>query len=255
MSLETKLLSLGMSEKETAVYMAMLYLGTATAQDIAIRSGVNRATTYVMLEALINKGVASQVTKDQKTYFSAEDPLQLLRVLEAKKADIEEAMGNARMVIPQLQELYQLNKTKVNVRLIEGKESIRIIQNDIARCKSKAFDTILHWNYEESQAPVEDNDHRSIFNEKKFKIRSIFTYDATKPIPHMPFFKGEERRMIPQGQFPVFAEIILYDNKIAMLNNTEKVFGVIIEDQMLHDTFKTMFNLSWEAAEKFSLKK
>ena len=109
-ALETKLLSIGLSEKEVSVYLSMLNLGAATAQDIAIRADVNRATTYVMIDSLRDKGIVSEITKDKKTFYQAEDPIQILKVLEDRKTDLDEKMGQARLVIPHLQELYNLNR-------------------------------------------------------------------------------------------------------------------------------------------------
>lgn len=254
MSVESKLLSLGLSEKEVAVYMAMLYLGPSTAQEISTRARVNRATTYVMIDSLVDKGLSSQITKEKKTYFQAEDPLELLKVLEAKKADVEEKMGEARLIIPELQELYNLNRTKANVRLLEGRESIKIIQNDLARSKAKEFDNITNLTIATEKYPVTENDHRRVYYKKNFKVRTIFSYDATQPVPKLEFLKNEERRMIPQEKFPIFGEVLLYDNKVAMINLEDRLYGIIIEDKFLHDTFKTIFDLAWESAEKYKVK-
>ncbi len=255
MSLETKLLALGLSEKEVAVYLAMLFLGPSTAQDISTRAKVNRATTYVMLDSLVDAGLASQITKDKKTLFQSEDPIQLLRVLEKKKNDVDERMGQARGVIPELQELFNLNRTKVNVRLLEGRESVKIIQNEIARSKNREFDNIFNWNLASDKYPVSEKDHRRIYYKKEFKVRTIMTYDAKKPVQHLEFLKNEERRMLPQEKFPIFGEVILYDNKVAIINSTDRLFGLIIEDESMHKTFKTIFDLAWIASEEYQVKK
>jgi sugar-specific transcriptional regulator TrmB len=254
MSLESKLLSVGLTDKEVAVYLAMLYLGPSTAQDISLRAKVNRATTYVMIDSLVDKGLASQLTKDKKTIFAAEDPFELLKVLENKKTDIEEKMGAARLVIPELQELFNLNRQKVAVRLFEGRESIKIIQNDLARSKTKSFDNITNVSLALEKFPLKEGDHRKVYYEKEFKVRTIFTYDAKKSVPHIPFLKNEERRLLSQDKFPIFGDILLYDNKMSMINLVDKIFGIIIEDEYIYKTYSTLFNLAWESSEKYSLK-
>ena len=190
MNLEGKLMELGLSDKESAVYLAMLNLGPSTAQDISIGANVNRATTYVMIETLVAKGIASQLNKDKKTLFIAEDPFQIIKVLEREKGDLEEKMGEARKVVPMLQELYNLNRSKATVRLIEGRESIRIVQNDVARAKNKAFDNIINLPLAVEKFPVGEFDHRRVYYKEDFKVRTIFTYDKSKPVPSMPFAKN-----------------------------------------------------------------
>ena len=51
---------LGLSEKEAAVYLASLELGPAPVQDISHKAKVNRATTYVMIESLMGRGLISR---------------------------------------------------------------------------------------------------------------------------------------------------------------------------------------------------
>lgn len=253
MNLESKLLSLGLSDKEVSVYLAMLYLGPSTAQDIAIRSNVNRATTYVMIDSLVDRGMASQIAKDKKTVFQAEDPIQILRVLEEKRRDVEEKMGEARMFIPQLQELYNLNRSKINVRLIEGRESLRIVQNDIARSKSKSFDSIVNLTSAVKKFPVSEDDHRRIYYQEKFKLRTIFTYDPKLPVPQMNFLAQENRRMLSQEKFPIFGEVLIYDNKIAFTQWEDKIYTVLIDDPFVSKTFKTIFELAWLSADKYEI--
>src|SRR4051812_25054594 len=72
---------LGLSQKEARVYLANLMLGPATVQKIADQSGIKRVTTYVILESLNNLGLVSQSTKGKKTYFVAEEPSHLRRLL------------------------------------------------------------------------------------------------------------------------------------------------------------------------------
>jgi len=163
-------------------------------------------------------------------------------------------MGQARLVIPHLQELYNLNREKVNVRLLEGRESVRIIQNEVARSKSKSFDNITNWTLAVEKFPISEKDHRKPLYDQDFKVRTIFTYEGDKPINHLPFLKSEDRRMIPQSKFPIFGEVLIYDNKVATINLVDKIFGIIIEDEHIANTYRAIFNLAWEASEKFKVK-
>ena len=90
---EKELQHLGLSEKEARVYIASLELGADTAQHIAQKATINRATTYVQIEALKKKGLMSEFEKGKKTLYVVESPdrLQsLLRVFE-KELDLKKA--------------------------------------------------------------------------------------------------------------------------------------------------------------------
>ena len=69
MSLELELKKLNFSDKEARVYLALLELGEAPVQHISEKAKVNRATTYVVLEALQKRGVVTTIEKDKKVIF------------------------------------------------------------------------------------------------------------------------------------------------------------------------------------------
>ena len=85
MNLEKELQEVGLQEKEAKVYIAMLELGRATAQDIAKKADVNRATTYFVMENLMKKGLASAIDEGPRQYFLPEDPSQLEAIFETFK--------------------------------------------------------------------------------------------------------------------------------------------------------------------------
>src|SRR3989338_3643963 len=111
---------IGLSENEARVYLALLELGSATAQEISRKSGIKRATPYVQLEALAELGLVTSFEKTaankkglpagkagaSKTYFRAEDPEYLVKIIEREKktaGERERALGD---VLPKLGKLY-----------------------------------------------------------------------------------------------------------------------------------------------------
>ena len=65
-NLEFELQKIGLDEREAKVYLATLELGPSPVQKIAQRSQVPRATTYLVLDDLQNKGFVSTY-KDRKS--------------------------------------------------------------------------------------------------------------------------------------------------------------------------------------------
>jgi predicted DNA-binding transcriptional regulator len=66
MNLEETLEKLGLNEKEAKVYLALLELGQDTVQNIAQRASITRPTTYNILDALVKKGLTTQVDQDSE---------------------------------------------------------------------------------------------------------------------------------------------------------------------------------------------
>lgn len=247
---EKKLEQFGLSDKEAKVYKALLEMGQATAAELAIKSSIKRATTYVMLETLIAKGMISKIDKGSKTYFIIEDPLTLIKHIQEKKNDLDEQMTKAREIVPDLQMLFNLSRKKSIVRLLEGREGVRILQKDVVSSKVKHFDNISNINLALDVYPSSANDHRQDFYKKEWTSRVIFTYNSSNAIPPLKGIKGEVRRYLAQEKFPVFADIMIYGSKVSMITLKHTLIGIIIDNEEIAATMRTLFGLAWEAAEK-----
>src|SRR4030042_3315601 len=82
----------GLSEKEAKVYLACLGLGASLASDISLKSSLPRTLIYDILERLIDLGLISYSVRDNKKYFTASDPKELVRIIKEKEKAIEEAL-------------------------------------------------------------------------------------------------------------------------------------------------------------------
>ena len=74
MDLPKILQGIGLSEKESRVYLELLSLKEALHSQISRKAGVKRPTTYLILEQLAKKGLVSQVKKGRYVYFQPVNP-------------------------------------------------------------------------------------------------------------------------------------------------------------------------------------
>jgi len=250
MVLAKKLEQIGLPDKEAKVYQSLLELGQATAQNIASKSGVNRATTYVALESLIDKGLVSSIVKQKKTYFIIESPLQLLELLYKEKKTTEEKISIAKKLMPELEMLERLTGERAKVKFFEGRAGIELIQKNIERSKPKIINSIFHVNEALNYFPISPADHRKVLRSTAKKGRNIFIYDPKLPIPKYPVFKIEERRYLPATKFPFYADFTFWMDKVALVS-FDNLVGIVIENKTLVEAMGTLFELAWEGAEKY----
>src|SRR3972149_7099094 len=138
-NLESEIKKVGLSDKEAKVSLAALELGQAPAAEIASHSGVNRATTYVILEELRRKGLISSFEKGKKTYFSAEAPGRLSNLFEIEERRLKENFTGLKKILPDLEKLYEIRGERPKARFFEGKEEIVSIREDVLKTKTKYF--------------------------------------------------------------------------------------------------------------------
>jgi len=249
--LEKILEDLGLSEKEAKVYLASLELGEAAPAEIAKHAGINRATTYVIAEKLVKDGLMSHLEKDKKTYFMAENPEQLLRLLRKQEQNIKNKEQEFQKYLPELKTIFDTAGERPKVRFFEGKEGLKAIQEDFLDSKDRQIEEV--YSHDDLQNVFSEEDlqkSRDLRQKRKIHARAIYVRKEGKR--NQVFLPDiTEIRIIPGDKFSIHSDILFYDNKVAMISLKGKFVGVIIENNTIVDTLRSIFNLAWEAAEKY----
>src|SRR3990172_9078574 len=118
---------LGFSEKEAKVYLAALELAEDSVQNIAKKAGINRATTYVILEKLMGFGLVSTYEKAKKTHFIAENPQELLNIIKEEELALRQREKEIKDNLSQLVAIYNLKQGKPIVRFFEGADGLEAL--------------------------------------------------------------------------------------------------------------------------------
>jgi len=245
----TQLQQLGLNEKEAKVYLASLELGQSTVQEIAKKAGINRPTTYFVIDGLMKRGLMSSFHKGKKQYFVAADPDRLVDVLEKEKTDIEEKKKILQKMMPQLQSLNVAEKDRPVVRYYEGKEGLQAISQELIK---KAKDEILTAYSVDDVREVFSDEERAKSRkrriEKGLKIKVIYTFKNGI----MENTADGERRKIPFEKFPLRCDLAIYGDYVRIASFGKRMVGIVIEDKEIAESFKSIFKLAWEGAEKYN---
>lgn len=244
-----ELKQIGLSDKEAKVYLASLELGKASVQDIAKKAGVNRTTAYIMIESLIKRSLLYTAKNGKRLAYVAENPEKILELIQLRKKDFEENEQDIIAILPELKSIYNLGPEKPRIRFFEGKDVAKEIFNDILQTRPHSIDEVYSADYLRDVFSKEESEaiHQQMITEK-IKQRTLYT---RKEGPYETALSGSEERFLPQDKFPVPANIIIYDKKIALIALRGKLIGVIVESEEISRTMQTMFQLAWTAAEQF----
>ncbi|OGF83378.1 hypothetical protein A3E63_02660 [Candidatus Giovannonibacteria bacterium RIFCSPHIGHO2_12_FULL_45_19] len=247
-----ELKKIGLSENEARVYLALLELGSETAQEIAKKAAVKRATTYVQLEALMKKGLVTSFEKGKKSYFRAEDPEHLIKIAEREKKMATERESALEEILPGLGKLYISSGERPRVRFFEGVEGLRTMQDEFLKTKEKealgfsSADDILRIF---PSHPAEYSPRRV---RRGIHSKLIYTSSRGKILKKQDDELLREARYIPADKFPFTCDVAVYGNRVAISALRKNPIGVIIESEEIADSLKTIFNLAWEATEKYN---
>jgi sugar-specific transcriptional regulator TrmB len=249
----TTLLKLGLSEKEAKVYLAALELAQDTAQNIAKKAGVNRPTTYVILEKLMKLGLISMLERGKKTMFVAENPRELSNLLDKESQALRHKKNELDEIMNQLLALYSSRSDKPAVRYFEGPDGLEAMDRyGRERSDSKEILSISPIDVVEQYFGTRRK--KSVGERVKMGIRSRTIYTREKGD-----FTAEENRSqlrtgarIPRARYPLNATFTIYPEwGIKMYYYDEdRPYGVIIESADLAHNMKLFFELAWIGAKQ-----
>lgn len=255
--IEKELQNLGLSPKETKVYLSALELGAKSAQDLARHANVNRVTCYVMLDNLIKRGLVSQVEGEKGRIFVAESPEKLLHYLDSRERRVKEQKSGVEKILPQLLAIFNVESDKPKVRYLEGYNGVRTLQKMVLDSKTKNIDGIVSLDYAfEHFEPRVFDDYRVELIKRGVTGRNIVTTEKYT-LDYIP--KGMEKlqqiRILPYDKFQFPGEIAIYDSFASIMSFHGKPVCIMIEHSAVVSILKSWFSLAWEGAEKFKLNK
>lgn len=243
---------LGLSQKEARVYLANLMLGAATVQKIADQSGIKRVTTYVILESLNNLGLVSQSTKGKKTYFVAEEPSQLRRLLQKKEQAIKDQQKHFDAILPELNQLKTIPTDSPNVRFYDTAEGIKAITASFLESNKNVGELYGMSNIDQlfgffpEFSAASGNPERT-----KVGIRSKFIYTSERGpvLKDSDKERNRESRFVPIDKYPLTGDVTIVGDNIVMLSLVgNKPIGITINSAELSKSLKAIFDLAWESA-------
>jgi len=248
--LENDLQKIGLTEKEAKVYLASLELGESSVQKIAQKSKVNRATTYVILEQLMEKGVISEVEKGKKRFFVASGPYALKHVIRHQAEVIENKKEKLEKLFPKLKKVHNVLPNRAVVRYYEGKEALQSIRQLFLESKSKE----LHAFYSEEEIMnVFDSKDREKYSKKREEkgIKYTAIFNPSDEPGNRGAIKKEFTKLVAVDKkdyhFP--CDITVFDDHVSISILSGLPSGILIESASIAETFRSIFKLAYEAAQ------
>ncbi len=238
MNIEETLSLFNLDEKESAIYLAALETGIATAREIAKRAGIQRTYFYDLSEKLLKLGLLQQSSKGKKRFFQAAEPEKLIEIQEQRLTELKSAL-------PELKALQNTQGQKPKVYFFEGRSGVDQVNEDTLKYKGDivAFTTPRFISADEEKLSRE-----YIAKRKALGIKVRVIGEVSPEVAKIKSRDKEElreTRMLPKDIFSSEVEIGMYGNK-AFFANYKDQFGLIIEDSEISKTLKNIFEIIWK---------
>lgn len=241
-----KLNQFGLTNKEAHVYTAVLIGGEMTADEIAKQAKLNRSTTYVQIKLLIEEGLVSTFKRGKKTFFSAESPRNLERIINKKITEAEQQKNEVMLLVPELQKLFGSSADRPVVRVFEGKEGLISMR-----------DQMLETNPKVIQVAFSHDGMRKIFSEtelqafskrragKKILSQALYTKIGDDIIVLPP----QKLKRIDIKKYPFDSDVYIYGDTVSYASTKDQIVGITIKNASIAHTMRTLFEIAWKHAD------
>lgn len=233
----------GLTDKQSMVYLALLELGTSTVHLIANKAGIKRPTTYLILDELQGKGLVSVVPRAKKALYTAESPEKMIQDLNKKQEML-------KRFLPNMLALYNTKKEKPQMQIFEGKEGVLEVYKKVFSSPSVDFFCTISDVMGAFPELPEELKKKALA--RQIKVRELLTQSPADLVhaKNMPQHEFYENRFVPGGM-EFLTDNVFFQDSVAFFSYSPYLFAVVITSKGVVTSLKTIFNMAWQASEKY----
>jgi sugar-specific transcriptional regulator TrmB len=234
-ALKEQLTKVGLTGNEAKAYLELLKSEELTANELSKKISTDRTLTYTLLNNLIEKGLVSYIIKQNKKFFKAEKPENLLNPLKEREVFINDLIIG----------LSKIKKEKIipyEIKVFEGKEGLRNLMYLIYKHKhfvsfggtGRAYDQLY-----DIQAVLKT------LNKIEFSGKMII----------QERYKGHEitkQKVIQTKYLDIKAEATtsIFGDYVSIHVAKEKPLVILIKNKDIAESYRNHFEVLWNAAKR-----
>jgi len=242
---------IGFTKGEIKVYFALLGMGNTTSGPIISKSAVARSKVYDILEKLKQKGLVSEVIKQNIKYFQAASPERILDYIKIKEKEIKEDESKFKKLLPELLQKQKYTEEKQDVKVYAGFEGIKTFYNEILGQLEKGDEYLAMTFSDESlkhkSIVLHFQKFRQLRAKKGIKAKILCRTKEQLTQKKMNYTATGLYEFRVTGQL-IPAGIVIFKDTVATFNwgSNPRVFVIICKENAEH--YKRFFYDVWEKA-------
>ena len=241
---------LELSDIEAKLYLALLKTGTTGVRELAKSIDIKRTTAYIYVDLLVEKGLVIKTVKGSRKQVSPIDPKEGLEELVNQR--LKSAEETQRQFPNMLKDIGSLglntqNIDEAEIRHYKGRGGVKKIYDEVLGAK-------------EQRSYVDMTTIAEVFPENFTRFAGAFEYNPTVKMYEIVENSSSAKeylkkvvkkknyfyKILPKGVKLTAQDILIYDNKVAIIYLKGAVSGVVLHNRDLYNNFKVLFDLMWK---------
>jgi len=240
MSIKSQIKQLGLSHKESTIYLTLLKIGNATVPKIAKYADIPTSTVRDTLKTLSEKGLVSKYKTGSKNHYSPTEP-RLLKEKVMRQVDV------VNDLVPKLNAMYHPLLKETTVRYFDHRSGFDVLFKEIA---NEAKDLLAI-----GSADVEE--FLPEYFPELTKVRLKHSIPAKLILPNSEYARAVQKddtkqlrkTKILKKTTKIPATMFIWKNKLAVFSVGDNPSVLLLEDSNMTQVFKIMFETIWESLE------
>ncbi len=233
---------IGLTDDESAVYLASLSLGTTTVLKIAKATNIKRTTIYGIIDSLKEKGLMRVELKGLKQLYAVESPERLNLMLERKKDEFAKNL-------PEFMALYKLDGGESVIKYYTGLQTMKDIYRETLKEIKPHQDYLVIAN-EEKWRSLDPGFALSYTEERaKLPIKTRMLFQDSPTAREEKKFErnfNHEIKILPEST-PLNVDTLLLPNKLITFEMTPPYITVVIENKSIIELHRELFEIIWKS--------
>jgi len=236
---------LDISPTAAKVYMALLELGSATADKIANRAGTYKANVYEALTKLQEIGLSSYIREGNKKLFIPTNPIKLPQIIdninEKQQSKMNELKKDLKNIMPDLASKYKSVKEKELFEIYRGRKAFKAAINEILKEKPKLWKGFGNFQVQEAFP----NEYPKWFKKVPFRLFSTKTDKVLKLKKEAEKTSDVKVTWIPDEVYMPIVWVVFGSNVLIIIYEPDLIM-MRIKSEKVVKTYSSQFDYLWK---------
>ncbi|MBU2560898.1 MAG: helix-turn-helix domain-containing protein [Nanoarchaeota archaeon] len=247
----TLLKSLGFTESESKVYLALLKIGGFVSKGAILKeTRTAPSKVYFVLQKLIDKGLVSTIVKNNVKQFKASPPSRIKDYIALKKSELAKEEETANKLLPKLESLSSSLKEPTTAEIFFGWKGMQTAYDTIIG-KTEKGQTIYVLGANKGSNPEKTTRFFSKYGlkvvEKGIHIKIIYDENSrnyARSVEQQSKVKFDKRFLFKTAP----TEVAFTKGITAIVMLKEEPIVILVKDKETSQGFLTYFNELWNIA-------